>query len=73
MSDTAVTIANPNASSVNQNSQFGLGGRKLFLVPVRIVFFEVCSAFTYVAARTLALSPYFVTRIPKASAISSPP
>ena len=37
------------------------------------VFFEACSAFTRVAACTLARSPYFVTRYPKASDISSPP
>jgi len=42
-------------------------------VGLRIVLFEVCSAFTHVAACTLALSPYFVTRYPKASAISLPP
>ena len=42
-------------------------------VGLRIVLFEACSAFTRVTACTLALSPYFVTRIPKASAISSPP
>ena len=34
---------------------------------------EACSAFTRVAACTLAPSPYFVTRYPKASDISSPP
>src|SRR5258708_26824948 len=34
---------------------------------------EVCSAFTRVAACTLARSPYSVTRYPKASDISSPP
>ena len=42
-------------------------------VGLRIVLFEVCSAFTRVTACTLALSPYFVTRYPKASAISLPP
>jgi hypothetical protein len=31
----------------------------------RIVLFEACSAFTRVAACTLALSPYFVTRLPE--------
>src|SRR5450631_3373370 len=31
-------------------------------IGLRIVLFEVCSAFTRVTARTLALSPYFVTR-----------
>src|SRR5580700_5138629 len=36
--------------------------------PKSIVLFEVCSAFTRVTAYTLALSPYFVTRYPKASA-----
>ena len=34
---------------------------------------EACSAFTRVAACTLARSPYFVTRYPRASNISSPP
>src|SRR5262249_49757342 len=47
--------------------------RKPDRVGLRIVLFEVCSAFTHVAACTLALSPYFVTRYPKASATSSPP
>jgi hypothetical protein len=32
-------------------------------VGLRIVLFEACSAFTYVTACTLALSPYFVTRL----------
>ena len=36
-------------------------------------FFEACSAFTRVTACTLALSPYIVTRYPKASATSLPP
>jgi hypothetical protein len=31
----------------------------------RIVLFEACSAFTRVTACTLALSPYFVTRLPE--------
>ena len=35
--------------------------------------YKVCSAFTPVTAYTLALSPYFVTRFPKASATSLPP
>src|ERR1700757_3659080 len=47
--------------------------RKGHRVGLRIVLFEVCSAFTCVTACTLALSPYIVTRYPKASAISSPP
>src|SRR6202043_3169956 len=34
-------------------------------VGLRIVLFEVCSAFTRVTACTLALSPYFVTRYPE--------
>jgi hypothetical protein len=34
---------------------------------------EACSAFTRVTACTLALSPYIVTRYPKASATSFPP
>ena len=38
-----------------------------------IVLFEACSAFTRVTACTLALSPYTVTRYPKASATSLPP
>src|SRR5437867_4258024 len=32
-------------------------------VGLRIVLFEACSAFTRVTACTLALSPYFVTRL----------
>src|SRR5208337_672714 len=47
--------------------------RKGHRVGLHIVLFEVCSAFTRVAACTLARSPYFVTRYPKASDISSPP
>src|SRR5450759_1466695 len=47
--------------------------RKGDRVGLRIVLFEACSAFTRVTACTLALSPYFVTRYPKASAISLPP
>ena len=47
--------------------------RKGCRVGLRIVLFEACSAFTRVTAYTRALSPYFVTRFPKASAISSPP
>src|SRR6266481_5617122 len=35
--------------------------------------YKACSAFTRVTACTLALSPYIVTRYPKASAISLPP
>src|ERR1700688_2323731 len=34
---------------------------------------EACSAFTRVASCSLARLPYFVTRYPKASDISSPP
>jgi len=34
-------------------------------VGLRIVLFEACSAFTRVTACTLALSPYFVTRLPE--------
>src|SRR2546429_789337 len=41
-------------------------------VGLRIVLFEACSAFTRVTACTLALSPYIVTRYPKASATSLP-
>ena len=47
--------------------------RKGRRVGLRIVLFEACSAFTRVTACTLALSPYIVTRYPKASATSSPP
>ena len=39
----------------------------------RIDLFEACSAFTRVTACTLALPPYFVARIPKASTVSLPP
>ena len=42
-------------------------------VGLRIVLFEACLAFTRVTACTLALSPYIVTRYPKASATSLPP
>jgi hypothetical protein len=34
-------------------------------VGLRIVLFEACSAFTRVTACTLALTPYFVTRLPE--------
>src|SRR5207253_123095 len=37
--------------------------RKGDRVGLRIVLFEACSAFTRVTACTLALSPYFVTRL----------
>src|SRR6202049_2961326 len=47
--------------------------RKGHRVGLHIVLFEACSAFPRVAACTLARSPYFVTRYPKASDISSPP
>src|ERR1700676_4607224 len=47
--------------------------RKGHRVGLHIVLFEACSAFTRVSACTLARSPYFVTRYPKASDISSPP
>src|SRR5207253_8658479 len=47
--------------------------RKGHRVGLHIDLFEACSAFTRVAACTLARSPYFVTRYPKASDISSPP
>src|SRR5713101_338009 len=47
--------------------------RKGRRVDLHIVPFEACSAFTRVAACTLARSSYFVTRYPKASDISSPP
>src|SRR6476646_7972640 len=47
--------------------------RKGHRVGLHIDLFEACSAFTHVAACTLARSPYFVTRYPKASNITSPP
>jgi hypothetical protein len=47
--------------------------RKGCRVGLHTVLFEACSAFTRLAACTLARSPYFVTRYPKASDISSPP
>jgi hypothetical protein len=47
--------------------------QKGYRVGLHIVLFEACSAFTHVAACTLAPSPYFVTRYPKASDMSSPP
>src|SRR5216683_2452226 len=47
--------------------------RKGRRVGLHIVLFEACSAFTRVAACTLARSPYFVTRYPKASDMSSAP
>jgi hypothetical protein len=47
--------------------------RKGAPVGPHIVCFEVCSAFTPVTACTLALPPYIVARIPKASTISLPP
>src|SRR6516165_6386975 len=47
--------------------------RKGLRVGLHIDLFEACSAFTRVAACTLARSPFFVTRYPKASDISSPP
>jgi hypothetical protein len=51
----------------------GKGSDDAGQVGLRIVLFEACSAFTRVTAYTLALSPYFVTRFPKASATSLPP
>src|ERR1700730_10958825 len=47
--------------------------RKGCRVGLRIVLFEACSALTRVAACLLARSPYFRTRYPKASDISSSP
>src|ERR1700730_16849550 len=47
--------------------------RKGHRVGLHIVLFEACSAFTRVAACTLARSPYFVTRYPNPSDISAPP
>src|SRR5712675_597614 len=59
-------------SSLISPSRVSLPGRGR-RVGLHIDLFEACSAFTHVAARTLARSPYFVTRYPKASDISSPP
>src|SRR5437867_1657572 len=56
-------LTSPNRISLPRN-----GSR----VGLRIVLFEACSAFTRVTACTLALSPYIVTRYPKASATSLP-
>jgi len=42
-------------------------------IDLRIVLFEACSAFTRVAACTLALPPIRGTLYPKASTISLPP
>src|SRR5712664_3074728 len=47
--------------------------RKGRRVGLHIVLFEACSEFTRVAVCTPWRSPYFVTRYPKASDISSPP
>jgi hypothetical protein len=58
------SLISPNCVSLSRK------GRR---VGLHIVLFEACSAFTRVAACTLARSPYFVTRYPKASDISSPP
>ena len=52
------------AHSLSRISLPRYGGR----VGLRIVLSEACSAFTRVTACTLALSPYIVTRYPKASA-----
>jgi cobalamin biosynthesis protein CbiD len=48
----------PDPASPSRVSLPRYGGR----VGLRIVLFEVCSAFTRVTACTLALSPYIVTR-----------
>ena len=61
----AVSLIHPAVSAFPDNPVGSVG--------LRIVLFEVCSAFTRVTACTLALSPYFVTRYPKASATSLPP
>src|SRR5262245_42689909 len=47
--------------SLTQPSRISLP-RKGYRVGLRIVLFEVCSAFTRVTACTLAPSPYIVTR-----------
>jgi hypothetical protein len=47
--------------------------RKGRRIGLRIVLFEACPAFIRITACTLALSPYIVTRYPKASTTSSPP
>src|SRR5262245_26714933 len=49
-------------SSLISPSRFSLP-RFHYRVGLHIVLFEVCSAFTHVAACTLAQSPYFVTAI----------
>src|SRR5713101_6613410 len=64
--------ASGRTASLTSPSRISLP-RKGCRVGLRIVLFEACSAFTRVAACTLALSPYFVTRYPKASAILLPP
>jgi hypothetical protein len=65
----AATERIASLTSLNRISLPRYGSR----VSLRIVLFEACSAFTRVTACTLALSPYFVTRYPKASATSLPP
>src|SRR5262245_45627307 len=49
-------------SSLISPSRFSLP-RFHYRVGLHIILFEVCSAFTHVAACTLAQSPYFVTAI----------
>src|SRR5262245_48952049 len=49
-------------SSLISPSRFSLP-RFHYRVGLHIVLFEVCSAFTHIAACTLAQSPYFVTAI----------
>src|SRR6516164_2241103 len=49
-------------SSLSSPSRISLP-RFHYRVGLHIVLFEVCSAFTHVAACTLAQSPYFVTAI----------
>jgi len=47
--------------------------RKGYRVGLRIDLFEACSAFTHIAACTLALSPIRDMHFPKASTVSLPP
>jgi len=69
----ATTPVRPvGASSARFPTDISLPGKGAPVGP-HIVFFEVCSTFTLVTACTLALPPYIVARIPKASTASLPP
>jgi hypothetical protein len=77
MLSSSIAVANTPAQQLGSSllkspSHISLP-RKESRVGLCIDLFEACSAFTRVTACTLALSPYFVTRIPKASATSLPP